>query len=273
MLDSSKAKFLLAIEEIQYASSKDEVQEKVDSVCMELGSFQDTARVNILEGKPSDLFVELCVQRIREAQIIAMRRIFDYNDNISVSANAEKEEGAKPSVPLEEDQHLTKSKDITQTLRRIHQMAQGEVLRSELNVQELDVGSSGLVELQQRYSVVDVLLNGSRQLVKVLDEADAWDRRKMQFALSFLAACLAWVLWRRVFGPPIRFLIWSFLKLIGVVKYGASWAPEFPQNALKSTADTLLATSAASVTVSSHETESFFSTSTATLPNEAHVDL
>lgn len=238
MLDTSKAQILRAIEEIQNAEDSEDMQESVSSVCMDLGVFLDSERVAKLEGKPADLFAELCIRRIREAQEMALRRIF--NRNKSLPEYSEHADGMQSAETIEEDQHLTKSKDITQTLRRIHQMAQNEVLRSELNIEELDVGSSSLVALQQRYSVVDVLLNGSRQLVKLLDEADAWDRRKMQLALGFLAACVVWVLWQRVIGPPIRFLLWTFLKVIGVVKYGTNWTTSTPQDVLRVTQSDVL---------------------------------
>lgn len=117
-----------------------------------------------------------------------------------------------------EERIVNKSEDVTSTLRRVHQMAQTEVVKSSLNIEELEYSTKSLGELEKRYNAFDVLLNGSQRLVKHLEEADKWDRYYMLFSLGFLALVLAWIIWRRVLKVPTKLLMWTLGRMLGIAR-------------------------------------------------------
>lgn len=118
-----------------------------------------------------------------------------------------------------EDQMVNKSEDITNTLRRVHQMAQTEVIKSSINMEELEYSTKSLRELQGKYNAFDVMLNGSHRLIRHLEEADKWDRFYMIASLSFLAAVLFWIIWRRILKAPTMLLLWTLTKGFNLAAY------------------------------------------------------
>lgn len=112
----------------------------------------------------------------------------------------------------------TKSESITQILQRMHSAAHNEILQGELNIEELDISSKTMRDLQEKYSGVNILLNGSRKLVRILDEAETRDRRYMLASLGFLAFVLLYIVYRRILSGPVKLLLWSFFQLVGLAK-------------------------------------------------------
>lgn len=186
--------------------------------------------------------VELGYRRLRNAQIVAehkrTERWHRQREELlrPTKRRRESEESTvddEKSPLLSQGRGLTefnpavaKSEDITATLRRVHQMAQGEVLKGELNIEELDSSTKTLRELEHKYSAVDVLLNGSRRLVKVLEEADKGDRRRMQLALGFLAAVMGWIIYRRVLKLPLKILFWNLINVLRLGKWASKFLPK-----------------------------------------------
>jgi protein transport protein SEC20 len=139
------------------------------------------------------------------------------------------------------DQMVEKSEDITATLRHLHQLAQAEVGKSALNIEELDLSTKQLRELEQKYSAFDVILNGSKRLVRHIEEADKWDRIYMLASLSFLGAVILWILWRRIFKGPVMLLMWfilSFLRLVTPRQRNSLAVSTTVEGALKATLNT-----------------------------------
>ncbi|CAN6605211.1 hypothetical protein TRVA0_002S05270 [Trichomonascus vanleenenianus] len=145
-----------------------------------------------------------------------------------------------------EERIIGKSEDITATLRRVHQMAQTEVTKSSLNIEDLETSTRALMDLEKRYTAFDVLLHGSNKLVKHLEQADRWDRIYMIASLSFLALTLAWVVWRRILRMPVMLLLWAFARMIGLANFIGSSSSKLLSTA--SSVTELAETAASSVT-------------------------
>lgn len=103
-------------------------------------------------------------------------------------------------------------------------MAQTEVVKSSINIEELEYSTKSLKELQGRYSAFDAMLHGSQRLVRHLEEADKWDRIYMIGSLSFLALVLLWIIWRRILKAPIMLLLWTLTRGFKLARFvgGAS---------------------------------------------------
>ncbi|KAG5360893.1 Protein transport protein [Yarrowia sp. B02] len=146
-----------------------------------------------------------------------------------------KEEASEKAV-------LNKSRDITESLKRVHQMASQNVLRGEMHLESLDQSSRDMQMLQQKYTTFDVLLAGSKKLVRHLEQADKQDRILMMASLGFLALVVAWILYRRVLKLPLMILTWPLLKLFGIVRGSGPKMPKNPNNPAEALVDTLVDT-------------------------------
>lgn len=173
----------------------------------------------------------------------------------------------------------TKSESITQILQRMHTAAQNEILQGELNIEELDMSSKTMRDLQEKYSGVNVLLNGSRKLVKILDEAETRDRRFMLASLGFLAFVLLYIIYRRILSGPVKILLWSIFQLVGLAKKvpikvpmkvpvsSGLGGPQLSQSASLSFTDSFVASDVA-VTSYEHPTDDGVSTIEALIGSE-----
>uniref|UniRef100_A0A060TBU6 ARAD1D37598p n=1 Tax=Blastobotrys adeninivorans TaxID=409370 RepID=A0A060TBU6_BLAAD len=166
--------------------------------------------------------VKLAKQRFRTAQIESKQRSRlswkAQRDLLFQGADPEKQSAATKNMSVE-DRVVQKSQDITQTLQRVHRMAQTEVIKSELNIDELEQSTRNLTKLEEKYTAFDVLLSGSKRLIRHLEQADTWDRRYMLASLSFLATVMLWILWRRVLKLPVMFILWTLARVLGLARF------------------------------------------------------
>lgn len=205
----------------------------VECVAVEVDAGDPLVSTSLEEIEFARQKIELGYRRFRNAQVVAShsqteqwlkRRGELLRPAARGSTAPEEVEQAKKPALNDFNPAVSKSEDITATLRRVHQMAQGEVLKGELNIEELDSSTKALRDLENKYSAVDVLLNGSRRLVQVLEEADKGDRRRIQFSLGFLAVVLAWIVYRRVLKLPLKILFWNIVNLTRLGKWAAGLA-------------------------------------------------
>lgn len=162
-------------------------------------------------------------RQFRKAQVQSKR-------NVQTQWRAEREllfgNRTEPTNAIKKtkDEMITsKSEEITNALRQMHQMAQAEVAKSALNVEELEYSTKNLKDLQKKYSGFDLLLNGSQILVRHLEEADKWDRIYMLASMGFLALVLAWIVWRRILKAPVMILVWSATQVFRIFSiFGSS---------------------------------------------------
>lgn len=234
MLSELQFSVLRLLNELNSSSLDDSDQQaRVTTINEMLQQIKDQAEYEQLiaptASQSSDItFIDICRRRLIGAQQDSgahyktlrsskTKQIIDSTSQGDAVDTSVAEEGSDPA-DLAQSLQETKSEDITQVLQRMHEMAQGEILKGELNISELDMSSRTLRELQEKYSGVDILLNGSKRLVKVLDEADKWDRRCMLASLGFLAFVMCYIVYRRILSGPLKVLVWSLLKLFGIAK-------------------------------------------------------
>lgn len=146
-----------------------------------------------------------------------------------------KEEASEKTV-------LNKSRDITQSLKRVHQLASQNVLRGEMHLESLDQSSRDMQMLQQKYTTFDVLLAGSKKLVRHLEQADKQDRILMMASMGFLALVVAWILYRRVLKLPLMIISWPLLKIFGIVRGSGPKIPKQSSGNVESLVESLVDT-------------------------------
>ncbi|KAA8910983.1 hypothetical protein TRICI_003994 [Trichomonascus ciferrii] len=238
-LKDSYNALLELISRLQGTSSAHQRQELADSVQLRLKEYENGVQaLEFLIDDDVDMDQRkmhlVALDRLRENLKLAKNRF--RTAQMQAKKNSErtwKEERARlfggyADKPKGDDPHnkelsteeriINKSEDITNTLRRVHQMAQTEVVKSSLNVEELEYSTKTLGELEQKYTAFDVILNGSQRLVRHLEEADKWDRYYMLASLSFLALVLLWIIWRRILKVPTMLLLWTTGRMLGIVR-------------------------------------------------------
>lgn len=105
---------------------------------------------------------------------------------------------------------VNKAEDVTSIMRQLHRMAEAESIVSAINLQELESSTKSLEQLNLRYSGFNLLLQGSKQLINHLEQADKWDRIYMLASLGFLFLVLCWIIWRRILKAPVLLILSSF---------------------------------------------------------------
>ena len=234
-LDEEQIRILKLIEDLK--SSSLSISEQSSQVAKIVTAIQQLADKDeehrLLTGANDDsTFIILARRRLLEAQKTSLdnfgNRISALNSRKSVSAPSDTTDNYESSSEfvgnnLQRSMQESKSTQITEVLQRMHLMAKEEITKSEMNIEELDMSSKVLTELTNQYSAVDVLLNGSRALVKVLDEADRKDRIMMYLSMGFLATVLVYIIYRRILSGPIKLALWAVLRVLGLAKWGAKF--------------------------------------------------
>ncbi|GEQ67861.1 hypothetical protein JCM33374_g1527 [Metschnikowia sp. JCM 33374] len=152
------------------------------------------------------------------------------------------------------DQILTQNKNITTSLQHSKQLMTMSVMQTELNIDTLDQQSKDLSQLNEKLIDMETVLTKSRQIVKFIEKQDKHDKRRIYAAIAFLLLCSAWVLWRRVLKMPVRILLWTLLKMFGVVNWVASVSPRnaVTEPSIEPSADILAQSSPFFVSTSSY---------------------
>ncbi|SCU94134.1 LAME_0F06260g1_1 [Lachancea meyersii CBS 8951] len=151
----------------------------------------------------------------------------DGDKNVTGVATTASGEVSKNSIAQPEDKKhrlLSTNKKITSSLVRTSHMLRSSVLQSELNVSEIQEQTASLYRLNDRFDSLSGVLNTSSKVVNVIQNASGQEKRQVYSGLSFLALCISWVLWRRVFKLPVKLMLWlwfrffrSILALLGAV--------------------------------------------------------
>lgn len=115
-------------------------------------------------------------------------------------------------------QLVDKAEDVTAVMRQLHKMAQTEAMVSSINLEELEQSTVSLQQLNMKYSGFNLLLTGSKQLIRHLEQADKWDRIYMLASLGFLFLVLLWIIWRRILKAPTILVVSTFKLLFSIGK-------------------------------------------------------
>jgi protein transport protein SEC20 len=84
-----------------------------------------------------------------------------------------------------------------------------------LSLETLEQSSQTVRGLETHYSGFDVLLGGSRRLIRELERADKMDRWLIFAGLAVFLAVCGWILWKRLVRGPVGMVVWGVSKLVG----------------------------------------------------------
>ncbi|KAI0025485.1 Sec20-domain-containing protein [Xylariomycetidae sp. FL0641] len=184
--------------------------------------------------------LQSCRKRFRKAQIAAKR-------NLQLAQRQEREllyasfarprSGASSPAPAapqprrryqarsemsKEEQMLAANSDVTQSMRRTHDMMAAELAKSDFAHNALKESTTALSQLSEDYSSLDSMLSNSRALMGTLLKSQKSDTWYLRTAFWILASTIVWLIWRRLLWGPFWWLFFLPLKLVFRGVFGVS---------------------------------------------------
>ncbi|KND95098.1 hypothetical protein TOPH_00136 [Tolypocladium ophioglossoides CBS 100239] len=121
----------------------------------------------------------------------------------------------KRSRLSEEDQQTVgASSNVTNALRRTHDLIAAELSRSEFAHQTLTESYAALKQLNESYTSLDSMLARSRDLLGTLLRSQKSDTWYLQTALYMLLVTGAWLVFRRILYGPMWWLVWLPMRIL-----------------------------------------------------------
>jgi len=105
------------------------------------------------------------------------------------------------------------SSDVTASLRRTHQLLEGELQRSRFAHETLQNSTNALNSLNESYSTLDDLLASAKGLISTLVSSQKSDTWYLESAVYILVGVIGWLIFRRWFFGPIKYFIWWPIRL------------------------------------------------------------
>lgn len=118
------------------------------------------------------------------------------------------------SLSEEDKQTVGASNNVTNSLRRTHDLIAAELYRSEYAHQTLTESSAALKQLNESYSSLDTMLASSRDLLGTLLRSQKSDTWYLQTAFYMLVVTGGWLLFRRLLYGPMWWLVWLPLRVV-----------------------------------------------------------
>lgn len=109
---------------------------------------------------------------------------------------------------------LSASSDVTESMRRTHDMMAAELSKSDFAHNALKESTAALSQLSENYSSLDTMLSNSRALLGTLLKSQKTDTWYLQSAFYILVVTIGWLIFRRLLWGPTWWLVWLPLKLI-----------------------------------------------------------
>ncbi|KAF3061492.1 putative sec20 domain-containing protein [Daldinia childiae] len=113
-----------------------------------------------------------------------------------------------------EEQMLSASSDVTESMRRTHDMMAAELSKSDFAHNALKESTAALSQLSENYSSLDTMLSNSRALLGTLLKSQKTDTWYLQSAFYILVVTIGWLIFRRLLWGPTWWLVWLPLKLM-----------------------------------------------------------
>ncbi|KAI1075074.1 Sec20-domain-containing protein [Whalleya microplaca] len=113
-----------------------------------------------------------------------------------------------------EEQMISANSDITQSMRRAHDLMAAELAKSDYAHNTLKESTTSLSQLSENYSSLDTLLSSSRALLGTLLKSQKTDTWYLQSAFYILLVTIGWLIFRRLLWGPTWWLVWLPLKLL-----------------------------------------------------------
>jgi protein transport protein SEC20 len=199
-------------------------------------------------GLPTD-HISSCRPLLRKAQVSAKNnlRLAQKRERELLWASfshvrSSRESGASSPRPLERPRRKPRSEmskdelavassgDVTQALRRTHDMMAAELSRSDFARKTLQESTAALAQLGESYSSLDTMLSSSRDLLSTLMTSQKSDTWYLETSFYMLAVTNLWLVFRRFLYGPLWWLVWLPLRLLfrgavtvtGIGKHGGS---------------------------------------------------
>ncbi|KAF5690823.1 membrane transport protein [Fusarium denticulatum] len=198
---------------------KDRLKESVEKIGKELASCRLSFRKARLSAKHS-----LAQAQRREREILLTS--FSQPTSETSSLYPDDEKTARPtrrqqnvqkhqsSLTEEDQQNVGASANVTNALRRTHDLIQAELARSEFAHETLTESSAALKQLNESYGSLDTMLASSKDLLGTLLRSQKSDTWYLQTTFYMLACTLGWLLFRRLLYGPMWWIVWLPLRLM-----------------------------------------------------------
>ncbi|KAF5624247.1 transport membrane glycoprotein Sec20 [Fusarium tjaetaba] len=198
---------------------KDRLKESVEKIGKELASCRLSFRKARLSAKHS-----LAQAQRREREILLTS--FSQPTSETNSLYPDDEKTARPirhqqnvqkqqsSLTEEDQQNVGASANVTNALRRTHDLIQAELARSEFAHETLTESSAALKQLNESYGSLDTMLASSKDLLGTLLRSQKSDTWYLQTTFYMLACTLGWLLFRRLLYGPMWWIVWLPLRLM-----------------------------------------------------------
>ncbi|KAI0829969.1 Sec20-domain-containing protein [Hypoxylon sp. FL0890] len=121
-----------------------------------------------------------------------------------------------------EEQMISASNDVTESMRRAHELMAAELSKSDFAHNTLKESTAALSQLSENYSSLDTMLSNSRALLGTLLKSQKTDTWYLQSAFYILVVTIGWLIFRRLLWGPMWWLVWLPLKLIFKTTVGVS---------------------------------------------------
>ncbi|KAG7421600.1 Protein transport protein SEC20 [Fusarium oxysporum f. sp. rapae] len=118
------------------------------------------------------------------------------------------------SLTEEDQQNVGASANVTNALRRTHDLIQAELARSEFAHETLTESSAALKQLNESYGSLDTMLASSKDLLGTLLRSQKSDTWYLQTTFYMLACTLGWLLFRRLLYGPMWWIVWLPLRFM-----------------------------------------------------------
>ncbi|KAJ4271853.1 Protein transport protein sec20 [Fusarium torreyae] len=198
---------------------KDRLKEGIEKIGKELDSCRLSFRKARLSAKQS-----LALAQRRERELLLTSFSQPTSENNSLYPDDEKPtrpsrhrhypQQQQSSLTEEDQQTVGASANVTNALRRTHDLIQAELARSEFAHETLTESSAALKQLNESYTSLDTMLASSKDLLGTLLRSQKSDTWYLQTAFYMLATTLGWLMFRRFLYGPMWWLIWLPLRLV-----------------------------------------------------------
>ncbi|KAI0196179.1 Sec20 domain-containing protein [Xylaria flabelliformis] len=200
--------------------------------------------------------LQLCRRSFRKAQIAARRNLqaaqrqerallyASFTPRSGASSPASAAAAAPVAAPRrrhqrtsemsKDEQMISASHDVTQSMRRTHEMMAAELAKSDFAHNTLKESTEALAQLSEKYSSLDTMLSSSRALLGTLLKSQKTDTWYLQSAFYLLVVTIGWLIFRRLLWGPTWWLVWLPLKLLFRTVYGVSSAVRLRNSQIQS---------------------------------------
>ncbi|CAJ0545898.1 Ff.00g093710.m01.CDS01 [Fusarium sp. VM40] len=222
-LREGEEEYELLQEEVEFLRGQEHDKERLKEGVAKIGKELDSCRLSFRKARLAAKHSLAQAQR-REREILLTSFSQPTSENNSLYPDDEK--ATRPSrhhhhpqqqhssLTEEDQQTVGASANVTNALRRTHDLIQAELARSEFAHETLAESSAALKQLNESYTSLDTMLANSKDLLGTLLRSQKSDTWYLQTAFYMLATTLGWLLFRRLLYGPMWWLVWLPLRLV-----------------------------------------------------------